>query len=301
MLIPILLFVTFIAAGFVLCLAIALRKAKRELAGGRDELVATRHAMDEQKMSLAEASLNLLERTEKLEEQKLKIAEANIQLLELNEQLREEQERSERLLLNILPLSVANDLRSHGKSDPKMYENVSVLFSDLVGFTQMSSKLDPIALIAELNDLFTMFDNIIERHHCERIKTIGDAYLALCGMPTENARHAEAILDSAVEILQCLEERNTRSDIQWKIRIGVHTGQVVGGVVGIKKYIYDVFGDTINTASRMESNSEAMKINVSETTYEIARDNYSFIARNPIEVKGKGLLKMFWLVTPPHQ
>jgi adenylate cyclase len=272
-----------------------MKKMHREALRQLSELEAR---MDAQKMEIAEASLNLLERTEILEEQKLLIADANVQLLELNEQLREEKERSERLLLNILPLSVANDLKANGKTEPRTFENVTVMFSDLVGFTQMSSKLDPITLIAELNDLFTLFDNIIEQNGCERIKTIGDAYLALCGMPLMNPKHADSMLDSAIEMIQRLKERNSRSPIQWQIRIGVHTGRVVGGVVGIKKYIYDVFGDTINTASRMESHSEAMKINVSASTSESAQGNYEFIARNPIEVKGKGLLNMYWLVTP---
>jgi class 3 adenylate cyclase len=261
----------------------------------KQALIEMRKSMEAQKMSLAEASVNLLERTEKLQEQKLEIAEANLKLMELTEQLKTEKDRSERLLLNILPLSVANDLKMHGRTEPQMYEEVTVLFSDLVDFTSMSERLDPVTLINELNDIFTAFDTIIERHGCERIKTIGDAYLALCGMPLANARHTESVLDSALEILEYLKERNTSAQHAWHIRIGIHTGRVVGGVVGVHKYIYDVFGDTINTASRMESNSAPMCINVSETSYSRAKDNYNFEPREPIEVKGKGLQRMYFL------
>ncbi len=279
------------ACGLALGMHLKYRNALKRMRSMEDE-------MHDARMELAEKTLNLMERTEILEEQKIRIGEANIQLLDLNERLREEKEHSERLLLNILPVSVANDLKMHGRTEPRTYDNVTVLFSDLVGFTQMSSTLDPITLIDELNGMFTAFDTIIERNGCERIKTIGDAYLALCGMPDENPRHAEAILDLAAEMLRFLHERNRDADIRWKIRIGVHSGPVVGGVVGIKKYIYDVFGDTINTASRMESHSEPMRINVSASTCGHARSTHRFVPRPPVDVKGKGLQTMYWLAIP---
>jgi class 3 adenylate cyclase len=150
-------------------------------------------------------------------------------------------------------------------------------------------------LIEELNDMFTVFDNIMEKNRCERVKTIGDAYLAVCGMSERNENHADHMITSAKEILRYMEERNARSEIQWKIRIGIHSGKIVGGVVGVKKYIYDIFGDTINTASRMESTSAPMKINVSQATYQIVKDRFRFIARDPAEVKGKGQMMMYFL------
>nr|MBC8386048.1 adenylate/guanylate cyclase domain-containing protein [Candidatus Cloacimonadota bacterium] len=173
--------------------------------------------------------------------------------------------------------------------------DVTVYFSDIVGFTKKSSELEPKILIGELNDIFTAFDNIIEEHECERIKTIGDAYMAVCGLPEANGYHAENVIKSAIEIIKYIKHRNDYSEIKWEIRIGIHTGRVVGGVVGIKKYIYDVFGNTINTASRMESNSEPMKINISETTYKLVKDKFRFIERSPLEVKGIGNFKMYFV------
>jgi len=212
-----------------------------------------------------------------------------------NEKLAIEKAKSDQLLLNILPARVAHDLKETGKTEPESFENVTVYFSDVVGFTSLSTGLEPKILIDELNDIFTQFDNIIEKNHCERIKTIGDAYLCVCGMPEENPDHAENIVKSAISIIHYLRERNQHSEIQWCIRIGIHTGKVVGGVVGVKKYIYDVFGDTINTAARMESNSEAMKINVSETTFNIVKNKFSFISRGTMSVKGKGEMNMYFV------
>lgn len=164
-----------------------------------------------------------------------------------------------------------------------------------MNFTEESGKLEPRRLIGELNEIFTEFDGIIEKNHCERIKTIGDAYLCVCGMPEPNPRHAENILDSAIGIIRYLEKRRPRCGVRWKMRIGIHTGRVVGGVVGVKKYIYDVFGDTINTASRMETNSEPMKINISETTFHLVKDKYNFIERGSFSVKGKGEMRMYFV------
>ncbi len=206
-----------------------------------------------------------------------------------------EKAKSDKLLLNVLPVRVANDLKEKGETEPESFDNVTVYFSDIVGFTNLSSQLEPRFLINELNDIVTAFDNIIEKNQCERIKTIGDAYLCVCGMPEENPNHAENIVNSATEIIQYLTERNHYSKIHWNIRVGIHTGKVVGGVVGIKKYIYDVFGDTINTASRMESNSKPMKINISETTHEIVKNKFKFIERDSNFVKGKGEMKMYFI------
>jgi class 3 adenylate cyclase/Flp pilus assembly protein TadD len=212
-----------------------------------------------------------------------------------NQSLSFEKAKSDKLLLNILPVRVANDLKEKGKTEPESFENVTVYFSDIVGFTHLSTQLEPKVLISELSNIFTAFDNIVEKNQCERIKTIGDAYFCVCGMPEENSHHAENIVQSAIEIIGYLRERNHTSQFKWKIRIGIHTGKVVGGVVGVKKYIYDVFGDTINTASRMESNSEPMKINLSETTYQIIKDKFKVIERGSIPVKGKGEMKMYFV------
>lgn len=209
-----------------------------------------------------------------------------------------ERKKSDRLLLNILPKKVANELKATGKTLPERFESCTVYFSDIANFTSTSEHLDPVFLISELNDIFTMFDAIMEQYGCERIKTIGDAYMAVCGLPVPVEDHALRMVKAARDILSALEMRNAQSEVQWRIRIGIHTGQIVGGVVGVKKYIYDVFGDTINTASRMESNSEPMRINISESTYILVKDAFDTTARTPIEVKGKGLQSMYFIEGP---
>lgn len=253
--------------------------------------------LEEQKFKMAEASLKLLEQREELEDQKMKLAEANIKLLEYNEIIEQERQRSEKLLLNILPKKIAEELKEKGSAKPECFENVTVMFSDIVDFTSISEKMDPPRLISELNELFTAFDRIARSFGCERIKTIGDAYLCVCGMPEKNDRHAVNIISTALGIREFLRKRNEKSPMKWQIRIGIHSGKVVGGVVGTEKYIYDIFGDTINTASRMESNSEPMKINVSGDTFALAKDQFRFEERPDREVKGKGAVKMYFAET----
>lgn len=227
-----------------------------------------------------------------LEGQKEKL---EILVAERTKELAAEKEKTEELLLNTLPVKVVNELKQNGKAEPESFDEVTVYFSDIVGFTAISSKLDPKVLIGELNEIFTGFDDIMEKHGCERIKTIGDAYLAVCGMPERNDHHAGQMVKAALDIRKFLEQRNRLSQIQWQVRIGIHSGKVVGGIVGVKKYIYDVFGDTINTTSRMESNSEPMRINVSETTYLNLKDRFNFTPRQPMEIKGKGMMRMYFL------
>ncbi|MFC1745332.1 adenylate/guanylate cyclase domain-containing protein [Candidatus Riflebacteria bacterium] len=223
-----------------------------------------------------------------------KIEAQNEELTRANQIISQEKEKSEKLLLNILPKKVVRQLKDTGKSEPQTFEDVTVYFSDIVGFTDKSTTIKPKVLISELNEMFTVFDRIMENNNCERIKTIGDAYLAVCGMPQSDPDHARNIVNSALQIRDNMVNRKD-SSINWEIRIGIHTGRVVGGVVGIKKYIYDVFGDTINTAARMESHSEPMKINVSETTYKLLKNDYEFFERDPLEIKGKGLMKMYYV------
>jgi class 3 adenylate cyclase len=206
-----------------------------------------------------------------------------------------EKEKSEKLLLNTLPVKVVEDLKRDGISKPENFDNVSVYFSDFVGFTNISANLEPEYLIKELNDIFTAFDDIMSKYHCERIKTIGDAYMAVCGMPEKEPNHAKNMVLASMEILKFLEERNRKSELKWEIRVGINSGKVVGGIVGVRKYLYDVFGNTINTASRMESNSVPMRINVSQSTYDLVKNEFNFEERKPIVVKGLGLTKMYFV------
>ncbi len=221
--------------------------------------------------------------------------EREYDLIEANRLLDLEKQKSEKLIENILPETIATELKQKGSTTPELYENVSVFLSDIVGFTMLASMLDPESLISELNDMFTAFDDIMEKNGCERIKTIGDAYLAVCGMPEPNADHAASIVRAGLEIIDYLNRRNENTLIKWKVRIGIDSGKVVGGVVGVKKYIYDIFGDTVNTASRMETHSDPMRINVSQNTCEIIKDSFVCIERAPVMIKGKGKMRMFFI------
>jgi adenylate cyclase len=214
-----------------------------------------------------------------------------------NRVIASEKAKSDQLLQNILPASIAHDLKEKGKTEPKLYENVTVCFTDMVGFTEMAALMKPKKLIDELNNIFTAFDDIVGRHQCERIKTIGDSYMAVCGLPGENSNHAENIIRAAVEMVHYIERKNMESDVEWQMRVGVHSGSVIAGVVGTRKYLYDVFGDTINTASRLESASEPMRINISESTYDLVKDIFKFESRGQFDVKGKGRISMYFLTT----
>jgi class 3 adenylate cyclase len=200
---------------------------------------------------------------------------------------------TERLLNNILPEKVIADLKESGASKPELFPNVTVLFSDFIDFTRLSAETDPETLISELSDIFTAFDEIIERNGCERIKTIGDAYLAVCGMPRPDQEHAAKMIRAGLEMTDYLKRRLDSSEIQWRSRVGIHSGPVVGGIVGVKKYLYDIFGDTVNTASRVETASEPMRVTLTRTTRDLAGDRFEFTSRGLVELKGKGAVELF--------
>jgi len=206
-----------------------------------------------------------------------------------------EKKKSDELLLNILPKRVADELKSTGKSKTKKHENVTILFTDFMDFTTLVLSIAPVKLVQELNDIFGHFDDIMEEFQIEKIKTIGDAYLAVCGLPEENSDHAIRCIDAAKQMILFLEDRNSKNEIQWKMRIGIHSGPIVAGVVGKKKYAYDIFGDTVNTASRIETNGEVGKINISQTTYDLIKGKYNCFPRGQIYAKGKGNLNMYFV------
>jgi len=213
--------------------------------------------------------------------------------------LRAAHEKSDELLHNILPPKVISDLKETGSTVPELFDQVSIMFTDLVNFTEISSSLEPKYLIGELSDLFFGFDCIIEKYGCTRIKTIGDSYMAVCGLPDQDPDHARKIVQAGLECLEYLSKRNEYSPIQWKMRVGVHSGPVVAGIVGVRKYIYDIFGDSVNVASRMESSSNEMRVNVSEETYNRTKDDFVYETRAPQRVKGKGMMNMYFAQPAP--
>ncbi|TAE83713.1 MAG: hypothetical protein EAY81_08310 [Bacteroidetes bacterium] len=209
----------------------------------------------------------------------------------LNNALQNEKQKSDDLLLNILPAEVAEELKENGKAMAKQYNNVTVLFTDFVNFTGISEQMTPTELVQEIHQNFTAFDTIMEKHGLEKIKTIGDAYLAVCGLPNETPDHAQRMVKAAIEIRDYMKQNNGK----FQIRIGIHSGPVVAGIVGVKKYAYDIWGDTVNTAARMESNSEEGKINVSAATYELIKHEFSCTYRGKINAKNKGEVDMYFI------
>ncbi len=210
-----------------------------------------------------------------------------------------EKKRSDDLLLNILPAEVAEELKATGAAEAKQFDNVSVLFTDFVGFTNISERLSPKELVKEIHLCFTAFDEIIERNGLEKIKTIGDAYLAVCGMPMEDKDHAKNTVKTAIEIMAFMNSRkseitNSKSEIL-HIRIGINSGPVVAGIVGVKKFAYDIWGDTVNTAARMEQHSQNGKINISGSTYELVKNDFKCEQRGKIEAKNKGEVDMYFV------
>ena len=209
------------------------------------------------------------------------------------------QERSEDLLHNILPEEIADELKAKGSADARHFDAVTVMFTDFKGFTKLSEKLSPTELVAEIDTLFKAFDNIISKYNIEKIKTIGDSYMCAGGLPVANITHAADIVNAAIDIRQFMqrhhEQRMSEHKLHFEIRIGIHTGPVVAGIVGDKKFSYDIWGDTVNTASRMESSGEAGKVNISGATYELVKEYFNCTYRGKIKAKNKGEIDMYFV------
>ena len=215
------------------------------------------------------------------------------------EDLISEKEKTETLLSNVLPKNTADEIMAKGKATKIKYNFVTVLFSDIQGFTKIAEEMNPEVLIDELDKFFFHFDSVVEKFGIEKIKTIGDAYMCAGGIPEKNRTNPVEVILAALEMQQYMLKLKTTSEIEgmkfWDIRIGIHTGTVVAGVVGQKKLSYDIWGDTVNTASRMESSGDAGKINISGTTYEFVKDFFICEHRGKMPVKYKGELDMYFV------
>lgn len=207
-----------------------------------------------------------------------------------------EQAKSERLLLNVMPKSIAERLKNNEGRIADSYESVTIMFADLVNFTQISAGVSPAELVEMLNQVFSRFDRLAEKYGLEKIKTIGDAYMVVGGAPNSRVDHAEAVADMALEMRQVLDEVSTGNGGQLLMRIGINSGPVIAGVIGTSKFSYDLWGDTVNMASRMEQYGIANAIQVSEASYLLLRDKFSFERRGKVHVKGKGEVEAYLLL-----
>ncbi len=224
-------------------------------------------------------------RTKEIEKQKEIIEAAKLQ--------------SDSLLLNILPGEIADELKKFGKSYARKHDQVSVLFADIKGFTSIAEKLTPVKLVTQLDEVFGAFDNIIAKHGMEKIKTIGDAYMCACGLPLADNENAIKSVNAALDMQQFIKGFGAANKIQnlpvFEIRIGIHTGPLVAGVVGLKKFAYDIWGDAVNLASRMEQQSEPGKVNISGETYSLVKNAFNCTYRGKIEAKSKGEVDMYFV------
>lgn len=226
----------------------------------------------------------------KLSEDKIKM-----QYLEIEQQ----KQVSDNLLLNILPAEVAEELKTKGSADAKQFDEVTVLFTDFKDFTKLSEKMSATELVEEINTCFMAFDKITEAHGIEKIKTIGDSYMCAGGLPVITKTHATDVVKAAFDIQKFIAnhsaERIAQGREPFQIRIGIHTGPVVAGIVGIKKFAYDIWGDTVNIASRMESSGQAGKVNISGSTYQLIKDHFTCEHRGKVHAKNKGELDMYFV------
>lgn len=233
---------------------------------------------------------------EQLEE---KVSLRTLEIEKQKKQLETEKSKSDALLLNILPEEIAAELKKFGKSYGRKHDEVSVLFADIKGFTSIAQNMSPELLVKQLDETFSGFDYITDKYGLEKIKTIGDAYMCACGLPQDEEQHAINCVKAAIDMQQFIAEFSRSKIIQdlpgFEIRIGIHSGSVVSGVVGTKKFVYDIWGDTVNLASQLEQHSQPGKINISGETYKLVKDFYNCTYRGKIAVKSKGEIDMYFI------
>jgi class 3 adenylate cyclase len=213
--------------------------------------------------------------------------------------LRQEHARAERLLLNVLPPAVAERLKAApGATIAEQFEEVTALFADIVGFTGLSERLRPHEAVELLNEVFTAFDRFAEKHGVEKIRTIGDGYMVVAGAPVRRDDHCDAIARMALDMREWMRTRRAADSLPIRVRIGINSGTAVGAIVGTSKFHYDLWGDAINIAARMESHGEPDRIHVAEGAWERLRKGYELEARGEIDIKGKGLMRTWFLIGP---
>jgi adenylate cyclase len=254
------------------------------------ELVLHASTLDGREVVLLEgADVTKRKETEYMLDSYSRMAEKNAR------EMQREKERAEKLLLNIMPRAVFEEMKDFGSVTPQRFDEATILMLDFVDFTEMSVSQNPGELVSELNDIFSAFDRIVELFNCERMKTIGDAYMAVSGLPEPNDDHAQSIARVALRMKRYLEKRNASRREPWLGRIGIHSGPVVGSIVGVQKYVYDIFGPGVNMAARMEAVAEPMQIVVTSETYRRVREEFTCSDLGTHEIKGFGLQHLYSL------
>ncbi len=212
-------------------------------------------------------------------------------------ELQAAKEKSDTLLKVLLPENVVNDLINNGKHIPEIHNNVSILFFDFVGFTNMTTQMNPQVLIEELSGIFTDFDEICSKHHATRIKTIGDAYMATTGLGTDDKNHAVNLVNTAIDFINYLNNRNQTAAYKWQCRIGVHSGSVIAGIIGKNRFAYDILGDDVNIAAKVESAGVPMKVTITEATKQLCANEFISESIGKVMLKRRGEMELF-VVTP---
>jgi len=269
-----------------------LEQKNQDLKIEQEKIIKQAVILEKQSSELEQKNQILVKQTATLEQQSYELEQKNLVL-------KAEQEKSDALLQNILPAEIADQLKNKGTVEPKPYKTVSVLFTDFKGFTQISEKLSPQKIIIELGIFFAKFDEIIGDHFIEKIKTIGDSYMCVGGLPLRNKSNPIDTVLAALEMQDFTtkfnQEKIAKGEEPWNLRLGIHTGKVIAGVIGKKKFAYDIWGDTVNTASRMESAGEIGKVNISGETYKFIEPYFDCEYRGKIVAKHKGEIDMYFV------
>ncbi len=250
-----------------------------------------------QRNSLQSQNVKIEQMNKEIKHRSEEVMAQSEQIQKANEVIHAEKEKSDKLLLNILPSDIAEELKTNGRSQVRNYDMASVLFTDFKGFTSIASVTDPADIVKDLDTCFAAFDRIIEQFGLEKIKTIGDAYMCVGGIPTDNKTNAIDAVLAALAIREFMTEFRTekvmRGEQAWELRLGINTGPLIAGVIGTKKFAYDVWGDTVNTASRMESNGVVNEISISQKTFDLINDFFVCEYHGKIQAKGKGEIDMY--------
>jgi class 3 adenylate cyclase len=276
-----------------------INQQKEEIITQRDNIEMQNVALQQHKEEIEAQRDNIQEQNIILQQQKEEIQAQRDYLAELNDEIATERDKSDKLLLNILPSETAKELKAYGKAKPRFYEMGTVMFTDFKGFTQIAEKLTPEQIVQELNRCFQAFDEIIEKYDMEKIKTMGDGYLCAGGIPVPNKTNPIDAVKAGLAMLEFMEEvkkeKIAKNEPIWNLRVGIHTGPLVAGVIGKNRFAYDIWGDTVNVASRMESSGEPGKVNISGDTYELVKSYFNCAYRGKVFAKNKGEIDMYFV------